>query len=177
MTCGSSVDNLEEAALAAILMYCGTSPPPCFKSPAIHGRLEGRTLGRSWTTLGHPWETLCPSVDDLSPISTSTTITACATKRTSAVLNSHRSDALKCEFSGIPTMFQRSANSIVLSTTCTCGTRTTCTTWDIDHLVDVVQLWKRYRLLKRLEDLLCATTGMSTTLSMESNNGPRLSPR
>ena len=51
-TCGSSVDILEEAALAAILMYCGTSPPPCSELPPS---MDG------WK--GEPW----PSVDDLGP--------------------------------------------------------------------------------------------------------------
>ena len=42
-------DDLAEAALAATLMYSGTSPPPCFRSgsQAIRGRLEGRTLAIS----------------------------------------------------------------------------------------------------------------------------------
>ena len=58
----------------------------------------------------------------------------------------------QCEYSEISTIFQRSAISIVFSTTSTCGNCTTCTTWDVGHLGDVparpahgghvLQLWE-----------------------------------
>ena len=80
--CGSSVDKLEDAALAAILIYCGTSPPPCSElQPSVDGAREN--LGPSVDDLGpsvvdpvairgrpcgHPWTTVRPSVDDRAAI-------------------------------------------------------------------------------------------------------------
>ena len=44
---------------------------------------------------------------------------------------------------------------------------------DIDQLVDVLQLWNQHR---HRDVSLCDTAGMSTTLPMDCNSGPRLAP-